>query len=289
MYDVDSLEEIPEEERKTFVSIDCDMMCIDSLRGIEICTRLRWLDCSYMVLSSLKGLEHCHELEYLDTHSNNIKSLAPLSGLKKLTYLNCSCTFLESLDGIQGSSELAHLDCSGAMLTSLSGLEGTTNLTFLNCARNNISQVTEIYNNTKLTTLRCEQTLVSSPDILSHFPLIKEASFEQTPLAKANHDLWKKYKFLACNLAMADVRMRGTDRIPHLHLPNKRKGNIWFSPRHQYRMYNIRRAILKLRALILPRQASIIQRWWRRFWEEELVETKDGVKVNRLCLYDLTR
>lgn len=269
-----SLLAIPSEERRRVKSVTLfaaqldfhDMtnlrhLCISvnvvsSLLFLAECRHLEYLDCSLNGLTSLDGINAPH-LHILDCSDNKITSLQPLSSCCALTSLSFTCNNISTLEPIQQCLMLRYLDCSENNITSLTPIKGCSRLQHLDCSDNKITTLGAFSQWKELTNLCCIGNLVSPDEraIICH-----------------------RVNGLNYELGFANPKLRGIDKIPHLYLAYQEDEVIarWYS------------ALSRVRALILPIMVTKIQRLWRYYWEEELVETEEGIKVNRLCLYSYT-
>jgi hypothetical protein len=118
-------------------NIDCDLMNISNLTGIEAFTALTLLRCSSNQLTSL-DVSSCTALTTLLCSLNELTSL-DVSANTALTYLSCTRNDLTSLD-VSSCTALTTLLCNDNQLTSLD-VSACTVLYILNCYDNQLTSL----------------------------------------------------------------------------------------------------------------------------------------------------
>ena len=131
--------------------IDCRLMNINNLKGIESFTALTNLKCGFNSLTSLDVSKN-NALTGLDCAVNQLMPL-DLSNNVALTELSCFANKLKNLD-VSKNTALTNLVCSKNQLTSLDVSKNTA-LTNLYCSDNQITSL-DVCKNTALTILDCD-------------------------------------------------------------------------------------------------------------------------------------
>ena len=155
---------------------------LNTLKGIEVCTQLRYLNCCNNKLKSLKGIEglaitelHCADnllqtLDCLPTEhlrtlfcgKNSLESLEGISLCTNLSKLGCYQCSLRSLAGIESLSKLIYIDCDYNELESLSQVASCINLEVLYCRTNRLTTLEGIEACTSLQALYCQHNRLTS-------------------------------------------------------------------------------------------------------------------------------
>jgi len=180
--------EIQVSEASAFTGvIDCSVLNISDLTGIEAFTALTVLRCGYNQLTSLDVSNNTaltqfscqdNQLTSLDVSSNTaltffncpnnqITSLDVFNNTA-LTFFNCPNNQLTSLD-VSNNTALTNLYCFSNQLTSLD-VSGATALTDLNCGNNQLTSL-DVSSNTALTDLTCYNNQLTSLDVSSNTAL----------------------------------------------------------------------------------------------------------------------
>ena len=151
--------------------------CVDSLEGIEVCTKLEFLYCSGQPrlvsiqplknclglkelrctgsgLVTLEGLKNCLALIYLNVNGNRLSSLRGLEKLSKLKSINASNNRLIELCDL-GHRWLEELNLHHNELPSLKGIGYCQNLKTLSCEYNKLTDLCGIEKCSQLETLNC--------------------------------------------------------------------------------------------------------------------------------------
>jgi len=115
------------------------------------------IDCSVLNISDLTGIEAFTALTYLNCGNNNLTSL-DVSGCTALTDLYCYANQLTSLD-VSSNTALNHLYCYDNQLTSLD-VSSNTSLDYLDCYGNQL-QCLNANNGSPLNLLFCESNQLS--------------------------------------------------------------------------------------------------------------------------------
>jgi len=111
------------------------------------------IDCSILNITNLKGIEAFSALTSLSCGGNQLTSL-DVSKNTALTSLSCYYNQLTSLD-VSKNTALGGLDCDGNQLTSLDVSKNTA-LTDLRCSYNQLTSL-DLSKNTALTELYCNE------------------------------------------------------------------------------------------------------------------------------------
>ena len=144
-------------------SIDVRTEHIETLRGIEHFTNLRYLKCSPLWKSGTISISEGYLLK--DEDGNPVRGALKeldLSNNTKLIHLYCIGNDLRALN-VSGLSELAELMCFGNNLSMLD-VSGLTSLKRLNCSGNNLSML-DVSGLTELTYIDCGYNSLTSLDV----------------------------------------------------------------------------------------------------------------------------
>ena len=151
---------LTESEIKGIASISVSNKNINSLKGIEYFTALKYLFCPSNQLTVLDVSSNT-ALISLDCSHNQLTAL-DVSGCTALTSLSCSDNQLTALD-VSGCIALPSLSCSDNQLTALD-VSGCTALTSLYCSDNQLT-VLDVSSNTALTSLSCHSNQLTALDV----------------------------------------------------------------------------------------------------------------------------
>ena len=170
---------IEEEEKGNIIQLYLTSKNIDTLKGIEYFTELKYLYCGGNQLTTLDVSKntaltdlYCdnNKLTSLDVSNNTLliklvcrnNQLTSLKFSENLERLDCDYNSLSVLD-VSKNRSLTSLSCSFNQLTSLD-VSNNTALASLNCYRNQLTSL-DVSKNTALTSLGCTQNKLSSLDV----------------------------------------------------------------------------------------------------------------------------
>ena len=155
------------------------------------------IECQLLEINDLTGIEAFTSLTLLNCGSNYLLNLN-LTQNTALEYLNCQGNYLSNLN-INEQNELIELRCAGMQLTNLD-LSQNTVLTYLSCKQNNITNL-DLSQNIFLEYLDCGNNYLPNLDISSNAALKYLDCFYTFPInlnLSANVDL--EYLFCHGNL-----------------------------------------------------------------------------------------
>ncbi len=111
--------------------LDLSSLNIDSLKGIEACTKLRVLNLRNNKIDDLSPLAELSSLEYLSLKKNHISDIASLSGLTGLETLDLSDNEIKDISALAGLNNLKTLYLDGLEISSFTPLAGLKSLEIL--------------------------------------------------------------------------------------------------------------------------------------------------------------
>ena len=153
-------------EVKTVKELNCHMLKISSIEGIQYFTALTTLNCSWNNLTCI-NLSKNTFLSNLDCSDNQLSSL-DLSQNSELTFLNCMNNHLTKLD-VHTLINLSILNCSENRLKYLDTSQNIA-LSELKCWATGISEI-DLSKNIALTSLDCTKNHLTSLDVQNNIAL----------------------------------------------------------------------------------------------------------------------
>ena len=203
--------------RQVIEKIDYDKDQNSILTANEI-AEIETLKVIWRKVESLKGVEYLTSLKYLDCQSNHLTTL-DVSALTKLETLRCSSNSLTTLD-LSNNTALKYLYCDSNDLTSLD-ISNCTALEELDCGRNDLTNL-DVSNCSSLLHLECYLNEFTELDLSQNTALEKLECYNSN-LTKLNVTNNLQLKDLRCfNNSLTTLDLTNNSELSVLNCSNNK-------------------------------------------------------------------
>ena len=148
---------------------------IQTLKGLEKCTHLRYLGLLFQEFSSIEETRSLSDLETLDLYDDLIQDITPLKNLTNLKRLNLMENQISDISSLKNLHNLEYLDLTDNPLSDVSPLSDLINLRELYFSRVDIYDISPLAKLTNLEVLwlaNCSVPDISSLASLTHLKLL---------------------------------------------------------------------------------------------------------------------
>ena len=148
---------------------------IQTLKGLEKCTHLRYLGLLFQEFSSIEEIRSLSDLETLDLYDDLIQDITPLENLTNLKRLNLMENQISDISSLKNLHNLEYLDLTDNPLSDVSPLSDLINLRELYFSRVDIDDISSLSKLTNLEVLwlaNCSVPDISSLASLTHLKLL---------------------------------------------------------------------------------------------------------------------